>query len=90
MQSAIKNADPNAPAKKTVLNTLSYIYKTNGLKGLYRGVAPRIGLGKLASAGTRQTTDNQVLGRLSVWSVSPIMSRLRKLPCLKPLAVTDV
>ena len=47
MQSAIKNADPNAPAKKTVLNTLSYIYKTNGLKGLYRGVAPRIGLGKL-------------------------------------------
>ena len=39
--------DPNAPTKKTVLNTLNYIYKTNGLKGLYRGVAPRIGLGKL-------------------------------------------
>lgn len=49
MQSAIKNADPNAPAKKTVLNTLSYIYKTNGLKGLYRGVAPRIGLGKFTT-----------------------------------------
>jgi len=46
MQSAIKSVDPNAPAKKTVLNTLNYIYKTNGLKGLYRGVAPRIGLGK--------------------------------------------
>jgi len=45
MQSAIKSVDPNAPAKKTVLNTLNYIYKTNGLKGLYRGVAPRIGLG---------------------------------------------
>ena len=45
MQSALKSADPTAPAKKTVLNTLSYIYRTNGLKGLYRGVAPRIGLG---------------------------------------------
>jgi hypothetical protein len=47
MQSAIKSTDPNAPTKKTVLNTLNYIYKTNGLKGLYRGVAPRIGLGEL-------------------------------------------
>ncbi|ORY29372.1 putative Tricarboxylate carrier [Naematelia encephala] len=45
MQSAIKSADPNAPTKKTVLNTFSYIYKTNGIRGLYRGVAPRIGLG---------------------------------------------
>lgn len=45
MQSALKSADPTRPAKKTVLNTLSYIYRTNGLKGLYRGVAPRIGLG---------------------------------------------
>ena len=31
--------------KKTILNTLSYIYKENGIKGLYRGVTPRIGLG---------------------------------------------
>jgi hypothetical protein len=45
MQSAIKNLDPNAPTKKTVLGTLGYIYRTNGIKGLYRGVAPRIGLG---------------------------------------------
>ncbi|KAL0241990.1 tricarboxylate carrier [Cryptococcus deuterogattii 99/473] len=45
MQSAIKSQDPSRPAKKTVLNTFSYIYKTNGIKGLYRGVAPRIGLG---------------------------------------------
>lgn len=45
MQSALKSQDPTRPAKKTVLNTLSYIYKTNGVKGLYRGVAPRIGLG---------------------------------------------
>ncbi len=45
MQSALKSTDPTRPAKKTVLNTLSYVYKENGLKGLYRGVTPRIGLG---------------------------------------------
>lgn len=61
MQSALKSADPTRPAKKTVLNTLSYIYRTNGLKGLYRGVAPRIGLGmslsrcELTRAGAWQT-----------------------------------
>lgn len=38
-------ADPNRPAKMTVANTAKYIYQTNGLKGLYRGVTPRIGLG---------------------------------------------
>jgi hypothetical protein len=37
--------DPNRPKKMTVGNTFAYIYKNNGLKGLYRGVAPRIGLG---------------------------------------------
>jgi len=47
MQSAIKNLDPTRQAKKTVANTLAYIYKTNGMKGLYRGVTPRIGLGEL-------------------------------------------
>ena len=46
MQSAIKNTDPTRQQKKTVLNTLSYVYKNNGLKGLYRGVTPRIGLGR--------------------------------------------
>lgn len=46
MQSAIKSTDPNRPAKKTVLNTLQYVYKNNGIKGLYRGVSPRIGLGE--------------------------------------------
>ncbi|KAF7194058.1 Citrate/oxoglutarate carrier protein [Pseudocercospora fuligena] len=40
-----KTEDPNRPKKMTVGNTFSYIYKQNGLKGLYRGVAPRIGLG---------------------------------------------
>jgi hypothetical protein len=50
MQSAIKSADPTRPAKKTVFNTLSYIYRTNGIRGLYRGVTPRIGLGKSGHA----------------------------------------
>ncbi|KAI8630903.1 mitochondrial dicarboxylate carrier protein [Xylariaceae sp. FL1651] len=40
-----KKEDPNRPKKMTVGNTFKYIYETNGLKGLYRGVAPRIGLG---------------------------------------------
>ncbi|KAH8835861.1 mitochondrial carrier domain-containing protein [Flagelloscypha sp. PMI_526] len=43
MQSMAK--DPKRPAKPTIMNTLSYIYKENGMKGLYRGVTPRIGLG---------------------------------------------
>ncbi|KOS22102.1 Mitochondrial DNA replication protein YHM2 [Escovopsis weberi] len=40
-----KKEDPNRPKKMTVGNTFRYIYNTNGIKGLYRGVAPRIGLG---------------------------------------------
>lgn len=46
MQSLAK-AEPgsNRPAKPTIMNTLAYIYKENGVKGLYRGVAPRIALG---------------------------------------------
>jgi len=40
-----KKEDPNRPKKMTVGNTFKYIYSTNGLKGLYRGVTPRIGLG---------------------------------------------
>ncbi|KAI9787349.1 MAG: Mitochondrial DNA replication protein yhm2 [Peltula sp. TS41687] len=40
-----KTEDPNRPKKLTVGKTLRYIYQTNGLKGLYRGVTPRIGLG---------------------------------------------
>lgn len=35
----------NRPQKLTVMNTLAFIYKENGIKGLYRGVTPRIGLG---------------------------------------------
>lgn len=43
MQSMAK--DPNRPAKPTIMNTFAYVYKNNGLKGLYRGVTPRVGLG---------------------------------------------
>jgi len=46
MQSMAKStANANRPAKLTIMNTLSFIYKENGIKGLYRGVTPRIGLG---------------------------------------------
>jgi hypothetical protein len=46
MQSMAKGvANANRPAKLTILSTLKYIYKENGIKGLYRGVTPRIGLG---------------------------------------------
>lgn len=37
--------DPNRPKNLGVLSTAKYIYQNNGIKGLYRGVAPRIGLG---------------------------------------------
>ncbi|KAG7099061.1 hypothetical protein E1B28_000936 [Marasmius oreades] len=47
MQSMVKEAaaNTNRPAKLTVFNTLAFIYKENGIRGLYRGVTPRIGLG---------------------------------------------
>ncbi|KAI0080070.1 mitochondrial carrier [Panus rudis PR-1116 ss-1] len=46
MQSMSKAAaNSNRPEKLTIVNTLQYIYKENGIKGLYRGVTPRIGLG---------------------------------------------
>ncbi|KIW68276.1 mitochondrial DNA replication protein YHM2 [Phialophora macrospora] len=40
-----KSADPNRPKNLTVGKTFNYIYSNNGIKGLYRGVTPRIGLG---------------------------------------------
>ena len=45
MQSMAKQTSLNRPAKLTVLNTLAYVYKEGGIKALYRGVTPRIGLG---------------------------------------------
>lgn len=43
MQSRTK--DPNRPKNLTVVSALKYIYQQNGIKGLYRGVTPRVGLG---------------------------------------------
>lgn len=40
-----KKADPNRPKNLTVFKAAKYIYDSNGMKGLYRGVTPRIGLG---------------------------------------------
>lgn len=40
-----KTNDPNRPKNLSVLGAAKYIYSNNGIKGLYRGVAPRIGLG---------------------------------------------
>jgi hypothetical protein len=87
MQSAIKSVDPNAPTKKTVLNTLNYIYKTNGLKGLYRGVAPRIGLGEYSLVQSRARLISRCLanylygqlcrlcqGCVSYFSLRPVVS----------------
>lgn len=46
MQSMAKaTANANRPEKLTILNTFKFIYKENGIKGLYRGVTPRIALG---------------------------------------------
>lgn len=39
-----KKDDPKRPKNLTVGKTLKYIYSENGMKGLYRGVTPRIGL----------------------------------------------
>src|SRR2546423_6052663 len=40
-----KTDDPNRPKNLTVGKTMKYIYQQNGIRGLYRGVTPRIGLG---------------------------------------------
>lgn len=47
MQSMAKqtSSGTSRPAKLTIFNTLAYVYRENGLKGLYRGVTPRICLG---------------------------------------------
>ncbi|WFD40475.1 uncharacterized protein MJAP1_003461 [Malassezia japonica] len=41
----VETAAEHRPAKPTIMNTAAYIYKENGIKGLYRGVSPRILLG---------------------------------------------
>ncbi|GAA5981038.1 hypothetical protein JCM11641_001436 [Rhodosporidiobolus odoratus] len=49
MQSLVKkppsaSASAIQPAKPTMLSTLSYVYGESGVKGLFKGVTPRIGL----------------------------------------------
>lgn len=36
--------DANRPPKMTIISTAKWIYQTNGLRGFYTGVVPRIGL----------------------------------------------
>ncbi|ORX94190.1 mitochondrial carrier [Basidiobolus meristosporus CBS 931.73] len=43
MQSQIKS--PGRPDKMTISSAAKYIYESHGMKGFYRGVTPRIGLG---------------------------------------------
>lgn len=40
-----KTEDPKRPKKLNVASAARYIYSENGIKGLYRGVTPRIALG---------------------------------------------
>jgi len=40
-----KTVDPHRPKNLTVAKAFKYIYGKDGIKGLYRGVTPRIGLG---------------------------------------------
>ncbi|EGF98532.1 uncharacterized protein MELLADRAFT_40798 [Melampsora larici-populina 98AG31] len=35
---------PGRPAKLTILNTMGFIYRENGVRGLFKGVLPRLGL----------------------------------------------
>lgn len=85
MQSMAKaNAgDAARPAKPTIANTLAYIYRENGIKGLYRGVTPRIGLGIWQTVRCRTiylipgSTRADLVALLfscnrSVWSPSPM------------------
>ncbi|BCS17441.1 uncharacterized protein APUU_10269S [Aspergillus puulaauensis] len=47
MQSMTK--DPMRPEKPTILSTFKHIVKTSGVKGLFRGVIPRIGVASWAT-----------------------------------------
>lgn len=64
-----KTEDPNRPKKLTVGKAAKYIYEQNGIKGLYRGVTPRIAL------GVWQTICMVALG--DVYVFPPSLSRFR-------------
>jgi hypothetical protein len=61
-----KTVDPNRPKNLTVAKAAKYIYSNNGIKGLYRGVAPRIGL------GVWQTVCMVALGDMYVQALLPL------------------
>jgi hypothetical protein len=42
-------SDPTRPAKSTMLTTLKHILQESGVKGLFRGVVPRIGVASWAT-----------------------------------------
>lgn len=76
MQSMAKGAaNVNRPAKLTIANTLAFIYKENGIKGLYRGVTPRIGLGIWQTICMVSFADY-----VKVWLVQRLLES--KKPCL--------
>lgn len=35
---------PGRPAKLTIMNTMGFIYRENGVRGLFKGILPRLGL----------------------------------------------
>lgn len=41
--------DPTRPEKPTILSTFKHIVKTSGVKGLFRGVIPRVGVATWAT-----------------------------------------
>lgn len=41
--------DPTRPAYPTIVSTFTHVIKTSGVKGLFRGVAPRIGVAAWAT-----------------------------------------
>lgn len=62
MQSLAKAPEgSHRPAKPTILNTAAYIYRENGLVGLYRGVSPRICLGVWQTVCGASATGSDIL-----------------------------
>ncbi|KAH7411550.1 hypothetical protein DE146DRAFT_602236 [Phaeosphaeria sp. MPI-PUGE-AT-0046c] len=73
-----KTVDPNRPKNLTVGKAFRYIYSNNGLSGLYRGVAPRIGLGvwqtvcmvalgDVAKEAVEKLTGDQYASSMKAW-----------------------
>ena len=74
-----KTADPNRPKNLTVGKAFRYIYGQNGLKGLYRGVTPRIAL------GVWQTVCMVALGDVAKEAVEKLTGKFSCSPqCLTP------